>query len=599
MLQIKWGKYDPGMPPLEPLAEYLEWVLEHTGLERTDPLWLSRVGAMYRILEHYEAALTAFKESEKQLGNSWIVLLQIGETHAGLKQFPPALEYLHKVKAMHGELIDTDKDFKDVYWDRVLLPEGNYHRELKDNTAAIECYQDILAQDVEEAKAYHADALAALFALWIEIGESDSIVSFLRGKRADAKLSYWLGDVIGQRDDVHSNIIKAAKQAAAADEVSQMYDEVIEPKVKPEDDHTEDEKSTKKDSEESSVYHENLRFFRALLSFHASDLDHEHEKALVTWEQMVFSPSSKSGAYWVAYKARHLLARTLLDKGADGPATASYVNRLEALSRSNQENNRDFRQSQFDSALCLARLYVLQDNIKAADEEARGLLRGVFDNWPEDLDDPSLISRFGVLAQVLSIFNMHDDAIAAWQAPKPRQTEPTGTEDGDASETKVDSPQDKPDTPAPTIQAYMNGYLCDSCSTQWDNMLADCWVCKHCLCVQLCTPCHDKVLADESRPALCSKKHDFLYLPKFDEELWATLPDDHIVVGGKSMPRDEWLNRFRDRWGVKQEQIDSYKLETARKLKATVCIAKYVLKWKRKKMKKMKRARTFPMINGH
>ncbi|KAL5391829.1 hypothetical protein DPSP01_001119 [Paraphaeosphaeria sporulosa] len=597
--KFKCGKYESVVPPLDSLSEYLEWVLEHTGLEKTDPLWLSRVGAMYRILEHYEAALAAFKESEKQLGHSWIVLLQIGETHAGLKQFPPALEYLHKVKAMHTDLIDTDNDFKDVYWDRVLLPEGNYHRELKDHSAAIRCYQDILAQDVKEAKAYHADALAALFALWVEIGECASIVSFLRGKKTEGKLGYWLGNIIGQRDDVHNNIIKAVKQAAAADEVSQMYDEVIEPKVEANDDDIENEKSSGTNSEGPEVHTENLRFFRALLSFHVSELDHEHEKALTTWEQLVYTPSSNPGAYWVAYKARHLLARTLLDKGAAEPATASYTNKLKALVRSNQENNRDFRQSQFDSALCLTRLYVLKDNLKLADEEARGLLRGVFDNWPEDLNDPSLTMRFGVLAQVLSIFNMDDDSIAAWQALKPRQNALPATEEGDALEMKVDSPQDKPESLPSKAEAYMNGYLCDSCGTQWDNMLVDCWACKHCLCVQLCTPCHDKVQADELNPALCSTKHDFLYIPKFDEELWATLPDNHVIVGGKPMLRDDWLNLFRERWEVKQEQIDSYKLETARKLKATVCIARYVLKWKRRKQKKMKRARTFPMMNGH
>jgi tetratricopeptide (TPR) repeat protein len=333
------------VPSLESLAQYLEWVLMHTGLEKTDPLWLSRVGAMYRILEHYESALTAFKESEIHLGNNWNVLLQIGETYAGLKQFPSALEYLHRVKAMHSELIDTDKDFKFVYWDRILLPEGNYHRELKDNSAAIQCYQDILAQDVEEARAYHADALAALFALWIEMGESNSIVSFLRGKSAEAKLSYWLGKIIGDRDDVHNNIIKAAKRSAAVDEVSRMYDEVIEPKLESKDDDSEDEKRSGKDLEEPSELHDNLPFFRAVLNFHISELHHEHEKGLVAWEKMVFHPSSKPGAYWVACKARRLLARALLDKGAAELATASYVTRLETLSRSNQENIRDYRGS--------------------------------------------------------------------------------------------------------------------------------------------------------------------------------------------------------------------------------------------------------------
>ncbi|KAJ4352115.1 uncharacterized protein N0V89_007461 [Didymosphaeria variabile] len=565
----------------------------------TDPdsFWLS--------YEHYEAALTAFKESEKELGDNWIVLLQIGETYAGLKQFTAALEYLHKVKAKHPELIDTDKDFKDVYWDRILLPEGNFHRELRDIPAAIKCYQDILAQDAEQAGAYHADALAALFALWIEIGDSDSIVSFLRDKRAEKTLSYWLGNIIGSRDDVHNNIIKAAKQSTAVEEVSQMYDEVIDPTIESSYDDSDDEKSSEqKASDDANISRENLRFFRAMLNFHVSERHHEHEKALEVWEQMVFNPSNTSDAYWVAYKARRLLARALLDKGAAEATTAGYVTRLEALCRSNQENVRGFRQSQHDPCICLARLHLLKDSQKLADEEARTLLRGVFDNWPEDLNDPSLSMRFGVLAQILAIFNMDDDAIAAWQALKPRQVERTATEKAeDVSETQSTLTQDKPaEFTVPTIEAYICGYVCDNCNTTWDNMLADCWDCKHCLCVQLCTPCHEKLLADEISPLVCSKEHEFLYLPKYDEEKWSSLPDDSIVVGGKSIPREEWLKQFRERFEVKQEDIDAYKLETARKLKATVCIAKYVLKWKRKRserQKKMKRARTFPMLNGH
>ncbi|KAF2440182.1 hypothetical protein P171DRAFT_396407 [Karstenula rhodostoma CBS 690.94] len=595
--KIRWGSYDGGTPPLEMLTEYLEWVLQHTGREKTDPVWLSRVGAMYSILDYHEAALTAFEESEKQLEGSWIVLLQIGESHAGLKRFPSALEYFHKVKALYADLIDTDPDFRDVYWSRILFPEGDYHREMKDNSAAIQCYQEILAQEAQEARAYHSSALGELFATWIEIGESDLIVSFLRGRRAEAKLSYWFGVVIRNHDNLHNDIIRAAKLAAAADEVSQMYDEVIESEPKDED--IEDETSLGNDSEDLRESCENFHFFRALLSFHVSDLDHEHEKALGIWERMVYNPSNIPSAYWVTNKAHNMLARALLDKGAVGLDTTSYTNRLEALSRSNQKSNRDFRQSLNDSALCLARLHVLRDNLEMADEAARGLLRGVFDNWPEYLNDPSLTLRFEVLAQVLAIVNMDEDSIAAWQALLPRQTEVTTTEEGDASETKVDSPQDTPDTPPPKAEAYIRLYRCGACITEWENMLADCWICKHCLCVQLCTPCHDKVLADELSPALCSKKHDFLYLPTFDEDRWATLPDDHIVVGGKSMPREDWLNQFRDRWGVKQEQIDLYKLETARKLKATMCITKYALKWKRKLPKKMKKIRAFPTMNGH
>lgn len=610
-LQIRWGEYDPGDPSRESLTEYLDWVLEHTGLAKTDPVWLCRVGSMYRILDYFEPALDAFKESENQLGDNWIVLLQIGETYAGLKQFTPALEYLHKVKAKHSELIDTDQNFKDVYWDRVLLPEGNLHRELKDNAAAIRCYQDILAQDAAQAGDYHANALAALFALWIEIGDSDSILAFLRNKKAESKLNYWLGNIVGSRDDVHDNIIKAARQLSAVEEVSQMYEEVIEPVTEPNNDEKDDGVESKESSEDLGVPLNNLRFFQAILRFHASQLDHEHEKALQAWEKMVLNPISGQD-YWVAYKARRLLARSLLDKGASDPTAGSYVTRLETLCRSNEECIRGYRQSQHDPSICLARLHLLKDNQKSADEEARRLLRGAFDNWPEDLSDPSLRMRFALLAQILAIFNMDEDAVAAWQALQPRQADQTATEEDDASsQSKVDSPQEPPadptdDAPVEALapasvsgaEAYISGYLCDGCGTEWDKMLADCWDCKHCLCVQLCTPCHDKLLADEISPLVCSKEHNFLYLPKFDEEKWSSLPDDSIVVAGKAVKREEWLNQFRERWLVKQEHIDAYKLETARELKNTMSIVKYALKWKRRSQKKVKRARTFPILNG-
>lgn len=72
-----------------------------------------------------------------------------------------------------------------------------------------------------------------------------------------------------------------------------------------------------------------------------------------------------------------------------------------------------------------------------------------------------------------------------------------------------------------------------------------------------------------------------------------------ILVAGQLVARKQWLKNIRERFGVRQEQIDAHKLETARKPKAMFCIARFVLKCQRKQMDRIKltrRARTFPVL---
>ncbi|KAH9875803.1 hypothetical protein IAQ61_003267 [Plenodomus lingam] len=73
----------------------------------------------------------------------------------------------------------------------------------------------------------------------------------------------------------------------------------------------------------------------------------------------------------------------------------------------------------------------ISGNQTLADEDARSLPRGVpvFDKWPTDSNDESLRRRFGVLAQVLTVYGLQDDAVAAWQALKPSVSTNTELED--------------------------------------------------------------------------------------------------------------------------------------------------------------------------
>jgi tetratricopeptide (TPR) repeat protein len=596
-----------------------------------EPVWSYRVGAMYHVLQHPKEASRFLREVEPQLADNWSFLLLKAEVSVELEDYSAALDYFHKVKALHPVLLGTDKGFEEMYCDRVLLAEADCHRKIKDYDSAVECCQEILGQDIGYELypgEIHANALTSLFTIWSEAANHDATLSFLRELKDNTKagqgLTYWLGSIIGSRDTLQGHVVKAAKQLGAVEEIARLFSEVTEPKAT----------GPEAGSLSPQVPVENiksLRYFQAALRFHGSDAHHDHVEALKIWEELVSisNPNNNWDDYWVVYRTSRVLARALLDKGAGkssgrpGPAsTSSYMERLKTLCNSNQQSIRGTRQSTRDPHICLVRLHLLNGNKVQADEEARNLLRGVFDDWPADHDDDSLYNRFRVLAQVLTVYGSQDDAVAAWQALKPRGS--TNTASGDEPDSTVpleagdeggpghSSPTDaSPATlqaqlvrqplsgPVSIPEAYVSHHICDSCSKPWTHMLTECWACRNCLCVQLCTPCHDKLITDDINPLVCSKQHDFIYIPKFDEEKWSAVPDDMILVGGKPVAREQWLNNLRERFDVQQEQIEAYKLGAARKIKATLCIANFVAKrvlLRKNRMKVTRRARTFPLL---
>ncbi|KAF1358278.1 hypothetical protein EJ07DRAFT_179983 [Lizonia empirigonia] len=228
----------------------------------------------------------------------------------------------------------------------------------------------------------------------------------------------------------------------------------------------------------------------------------------------------------------------------------------------------------------------------------------VFDKWPEDTDDGSLQLRFQNLAQTLTVLDKDVDAVAVWQAVKPQKLQYPVTMDAKASDgqqiagsssgaiqsngtpvavaDKIPEAASADTSTNPTPKAYISGYTCDGCyETQWEDMLADCWVCKNCLCVQLCPPCYEKLQADNG-PLVCNKDHKMLYLPPFEKSLWQSTAPDMVIVNKQPVPRLQWLNGIRDEYQVQREQIDILKIEKARELKAATCIAKQILRWRRR-----------------
>ncbi|CAG5158407.1 uncharacterized protein ALTATR162_LOCUS5063 [Alternaria atra] len=217
-----------------------------------------------------------------------------------------------------------------------------------------------------------------------------------------------------------------------------------------------------------------------------------------------------------------------------------------------------------------------------------------------------ILSASGTSDSESALTQLHDEAIT-WQAIEPYQLPQVSVADtgvpsaGDTTKTSAEASYANgvPTTPdkksevdsdassstTAKTKAYISGYICDGgCGTEWENVLADCHVCKHCLCVQFCSACYKKLQAGDLHPLICNQDHKMLFLPPFDWDAWRTMPTDMMIMDKQLVPRREWVDRIRKEYDVQQEQIDMTKLEKAKELKAASVIA---VRW-RSRLKKIR-----------
>lgn len=430
--------------------------------------------------------------------------------------------------------------------------------------------------------------------------------------------AYWLAKT-NWVDKIHGSNVLAAKHVEAVEEICSLYQEAIDyMTVIPS---SADQQDIGVDSDAKGQ----LQYFQAALRFHGSHSQLDHDRGIQLWGDILRKGDDLSISWWTAREASRRLAPCLLDRAVTAnqaalPGSESYLSRLEALTKMNNAVIRKSRQSQSDPHLYLARFYCLSGDHLSSFSEAQTRLCSVFDKWPEDATDDSLRLRFSNLAQTLTVLDKDVDAIAAWQTSRPLELQqPCTVEvpatidlqpiDSTSSPSQPDSSlaktaeapkngQDACTSVNAEPQAYIASYCCDGgCGTGWRDMLADCWVCKNCLCVQLCPACYQKLQTDGLHPLVCNPNHKLLYLPPFNKNLWQGMSADLMIVDKQPVPRSEWLNKIRNEYKVQQDQIDMLKMEKARKIKAAACIAKYVLRWRRRLLRiKAKKDATIPKL---
>jgi tetratricopeptide (TPR) repeat protein len=592
--------FDEWNPPsLAEIDKFICWAKDHVDIVIDSLTWNCCIGATYIVFEHHKEAIVTLEKAEAHSRTNWGLFFNLATAHVSQKNYRTALKYIQDFKSFSNLFLETDGSYITAYRES-LLTEGDCHRQSHDYDLAVKSFQDLLSQDGDEEsgmKWIHIRALSALFATWSEMKSYQSIIEFVRSWKDAAAPNrgptYWLRSA-SYHGNIHTSIIIAAKHAGAVEEIISLYREAID--YKPLTPSTVDE-------EEMDEATENLRYFRAVLRFHGSRSQHDQHQSIQQWEKIVQQSDEKPALYFTAHMASRKLAPTLLDKAvAELPTTSSsssesYIGRLEKFANLNTTIICDLRQGTFDPRLCLVRFYCLKKDHTSASIRSQARLCSVFDKWPEATDDSSLRVRFSNLAQTLTVLDKDVDAVAAWQAIKPHQTLHTLVADTNVSGTEEVTPpsselshthgvpatsdkksEDNPNAASSSAttatKAYISGYSCDGrCGTDWEDVLADCYVCKHCLCVQFCSTCYQKLMTDDLHNLICNKDHKMLYLPPFDWKAWRTIPADMITVEKQPVPRLEWVNRIRKELNMQQEQIDFIKIEKARELRAASIIA--------------------------
>jgi tetratricopeptide (TPR) repeat protein len=580
--------------------DFICWAKEHIDTDIDSSTWDYRVGATNIVFYHYKEAIVALEKAEQHSQTNWGLFFNLAKAHENEKNHRTALKYIQKFKSLSELFRDTDDSYKESYW-HSLIAEGNCFRKCHDYDLAVKSFQDLLHQDIDEASGVswlQLYALSGLFTTWTDTKSFQSIIDLMRSwKDATAQgrsSTYWLRRATYE-DALHTAIIVAARHVGAVEEVISLYQEAID--YKPSNTSTVDELGV----DVSDRATEQVQYFQAVLRFHGSRSRSDQHRSIEYWEEIVRRSDENPGSYFTAWSATRKLGPTLLDKAvvelveASSSSSEDYIGRLEKLANLNTTIICNLRQGYYDPRLCLARLYCVKKDHTSASKQAQARLCSVFDKWPETTDDESFRMRFSNLAQTLAVLDKDADAVAAWQAIRPyglsnaskTTVDEPGTEQPSSelphangtSEISDKKPEDMPEASQPiatttTTKAYLSDYSCDGdCGTEWPDMLADCWVCKHCFCVQLCPGCYKKLLDDDLRPLICNKEHKMLYLPPFDWEAWRAMPADMMTVDKKLVARKEWVDKIRKEYNVQQEEIDFIKMEKARELKAASVIA--------------------------
>ena len=183
-----------------------------------------------------------------------------------------------------------------------------------------------------------------------------------------------------------------------------------------------------------------------------------------------------------------------------------------------------------DPRVLLARLQHLNKQHGLASASVSAILHSIAQDYGSLGTYRDRIEFGTVLATVYTLLDEDDNALAAWNTVSPRKT---GDDYGNEWITGKKS------------------FACGCGCGESRSFGADMYICKDCVYVQLMPECFQRLKQGLLSVDVCSKDHDHLHLPEWDEAVWLkTSLHDRIVFAGNVVSTPAWSQQQAERWGL-------------------------------------------------
>jgi hypothetical protein len=160
------------------------------------------------------------------------------------------------------------------------------------------------------------------------------------------------------------------------------------------------------------------------------------------------------------------------------------------------------------------------------------------------------------LAEILMHVGDQLNALSTWSLLGPTDGFPEEPAEGE----KVPENTEKPPPLPHDARSGNLGNMCDGrCGMTW-HYADDFYCCVICPDIQLCSGCLGKLKAGTLRRFICNPKHEWLHVPKWNDEEFKETREGKVKIGGdlkdgvrlgySAVAKEEWLNMLRDEWGI-------------------------------------------------
>lgn len=527
----------PKKIPASRIYEVAEWGRQLLGLDSLGYEETRNVARTLREFGKLDDAIETFKRASSLQEDTWFARWGLARAYNLQGKFALAVETLEEVKASfeNGKFKpDNPRNSlqrlnQDLAWS---------HKEAGNVEKALDLYESILQEYPDDYKS----AFRLTLVLHDKGGYTQLVEFFERLKKSKDEVTgldrrtqvfhQYFGN-----DSYHGTIAAAGKflNGSGITTLKDSYRTAVdaaEEKVQLAKDKRNREEETRAKQMMALLMHYCAKFF-----YNNYTCAEEKEMALAMWVRIIqldeteMTPILRRAKVFATRGLSSLYFEKALQAGQGTELAAKYIGDLELLATLKSDGNLTNVAKETYPRQLLARYYALCGKMEKAKTVIRPFVKFNIDLLSDD-DPRNDWQGFGGLAAHFMFAGQDDNSLAAWSLIRPNEED----EDTDAIK-ELEGPID---------------YQCDGrCGTMW-SYADDMYICRDCADVQFDESCLRKLQEGNLALQVCSKSHEFLHVPKYDDEKVKKIGKENVMVGQEVMAED-WIRKIKRDWGFSTE----------------------------------------------